>query len=45
MMVNGELSELNKFTVCNYDPAGNINNEYDLNVLPPMSDNLGRWDD
>jgi hypothetical protein len=45
MIVNGEKSNLNKFTVCNYEPAGNINDGYALNVMPPTSTNYGRWDD
>jgi hypothetical protein len=45
MIVNGASSNLDKFTVCNYDPAGNVNDGYGLNVLPPISNNLGRWDD
>jgi hypothetical protein len=49
MEVNGQVgSELNKFTVCNYLPPGNVNNNYDVNVQPPTSTDaaaLGRWDD
>ncbi|KAF2023615.1 PR-1-like protein, partial [Setomelanomma holmii] len=44
MVVNGASSTLNKFTVCNYAPPGNIGNEYGANVgLPISSTNLGSW--
>jgi hypothetical protein len=46
MMVNGAVSTLNKFTVCNYAPPGNIVGQYDIGVLPPISTtNLGSWSD
>jgi hypothetical protein len=46
MKVNGQTSTLNKFTVCNYYPPGNIANRYDTGVLPPISTtNLGSWSD
>jgi len=46
MMVGGRLSRVDKFTVCNYAPAGNIRDRYALNVDPPRSTtNLGRWTD
>jgi hypothetical protein len=46
MMVNGQLSKLNKYTVCNYAPAGNVGDEYADNVGSPISTtNLGSWTD
>jgi hypothetical protein len=44
MVVNGASSTLNKFTVCNYAPPGNINNQYGANVGVPISTtDLGSW--
>lgn len=37
-------SSLNKYTVCNYYPAGNVGNQYAINVGRPISTtNLGSW--
>ncbi|KAL6705201.1 hypothetical protein ACN47E_007161 [Coniothyrium glycines] len=39
-------SPLNKYTVCNYAPAGNIARQYGANVGIPLSyTNLGSWTD
>ncbi|KAH7411870.1 CAP domain-containing protein, partial [Phaeosphaeria sp. MPI-PUGE-AT-0046c] len=44
MKVNGATSRLNKYTVCNYSPQGNIGTLYKENVGPPISStNLGLW--
>lgn len=44
MMVGGSFSSMNKYTVCNYAPAGNIGGEYAANVAAPISStNLGGW--
>jgi hypothetical protein len=48
MMVNGAVSTLNKYTVCNYAPAGNVGGQYAINVSPPISTSpaaLGSWTD
>jgi hypothetical protein len=46
MIVNGQTSTLNKFTVCNYSPPGNIATLYADNVgYPIQSTNLGSWSD
>lgn len=46
MKVGGAPSSLNKFTVCNYAPPGNIGGQYGLKVQPPISTtNLGSWSD
>lgn len=46
MVVNGQPSTLNKFTVCNYSPPGNIATLYADNVGDPISTtNLGSWQD
>jgi hypothetical protein len=46
MTVNGKGSAMNKFTVCNYAPAGNWGGQYAANVAPPVSsDNLIGWAD
>ncbi|KAF1917820.1 CAP domain-containing protein [Ampelomyces quisqualis] len=46
MIVNGRSSNLNKFTVCNYSPQGNIATLYAANVGFPISTtNLGSWAD
>jgi hypothetical protein len=46
MKINGAASTLNKFTVCNYAPAGNIATLYAANVGFPLSTtNLGSWTD
>jgi hypothetical protein len=39
-------SPLNKYTVCNYYPAGNVGGQYAINVGNPVSTtNLGSWSD
>ncbi|KAJ4402395.1 hypothetical protein N0V91_007260 [Didymella pomorum] len=39
-------STLNKYTVCNYYPAGNVGTQYAINVGRPRSiTNLGSWSD
>jgi hypothetical protein len=48
MTVNGAPSNLNMFSVCNYSPPGNVNNNYDVNVQMPSSTSaaaLGSWDE
>jgi uncharacterized protein YkwD len=46
MIVNGQSSNLNKFTVCNYFPQGNIRTLYGENVGDPISTtDLGSWSD
>lgn len=47
MVVNGQSgSRLNKYTVCNYAPQGNIGTLYADNVGSPLSStNLGSWSD
>ncbi|KAI8943400.1 hypothetical protein NX059_001412 [Plenodomus lindquistii] len=44
MIVSGSVSSMNKYTVCNYAPAGNMGGEYAENVAAPISStNLGGW--
>ncbi|KAH7089481.1 CAP domain-containing protein [Paraphoma chrysanthemicola] len=46
MVVGGSISSMNKYTVCNYAPAGNIGGRYAENVVAPISTtNLGGWAD
>lgn len=47
MVVGGQAgSPLNKYTVCNYYPAGNVGTQYAINVGRPISTtNLGSWSD
>ncbi|KAH7073961.1 CAP domain-containing protein [Paraphoma chrysanthemicola] len=46
MVVGGSVSSMNKYTVCNYAPAGNIGGRYAQNVVAPISTtNLGGWAD
>ena len=47
MIVGGVSgSPLNKYTVCNYAPAGNVAGQYAINVgLPISTTNLGSWTD
>lgn len=47
MIVGGQTgSNLNKYTVCNYYPAGNVGTQYAINVGSPISTtNLGSWSD
>ncbi|KAF2025309.1 PR-1-like protein [Setomelanomma holmii] len=46
MIVGGSTSSMNKYTVCNYAPAGNIGGRYAENVVVPISTtNLGGWAD
>lgn len=46
MIVGGETSNMNKYTVCNYAPAGNVYGGYATNVAAPISMNaLGGWAD
>ncbi|RMZ67267.1 scp-like extracellular [Pyrenophora seminiperda CCB06] len=46
MTVNGQKSTMNKFTVCNYAPAGNFGGQYAINVAAPISStNLVGWAD
>lgn len=37
MTVDGRPSKMNKYTVCNYAPAGNAGGKYAANVVPPTS--------
>lgn len=44
MIVGGSTSSMNKYTVCNYAPAGNMGGQYAMNVEAPISStNLGSW--
>ncbi|KAH9882747.1 hypothetical protein J1614_000113 [Plenodomus biglobosus] len=44
MIVGGSTSSMNKYTVCNYAPAGNMGGEYAMNVAAPISStDLGGW--
>ncbi|KAF2854909.1 PR-1-like protein [Plenodomus tracheiphilus IPT5] len=44
MIVGGASSSMNKYTICNYAPAGNMGGEYAVNVAAPISsNNLGGW--
>ncbi|KZM25184.1 uncharacterized protein EKO05_0008483 [Ascochyta rabiei] len=48
MMVGGQPSNLNKYTVCNYSPPGNVYGQYATNVGSPISQSdaaLGHWYD
>ena len=47
MIVGGvKGSTLNKYTVCNYYPAGNVGTQYAINVGRPISTtDLGSWSD
>ncbi|CAO2648640.1 Nn.00g079070.m01.CDS01 [Neocucurbitaria sp. VM-36] len=46
MIVGGQKSTMNKYTVCNYAPAGNVGGRYATNVAVPVSlTNLGGWAD
>jgi uncharacterized protein YkwD len=48
MVVGGTTSTMNKYTVCNYAPAGNIAGRYALNVGAPVGTDasaLGSWSD
>ena len=46
MTVNGQKSTMNKFTVCNYAPAGNVGGQYAINVAAPISStDLVSWAD
>lgn len=46
MQVGGSTSRLDKYTVCNYYPAGNVATQYGINVGNPISStNLGSWRD
>lgn len=46
MIVGNSPSTMNKFTVCNYAPAGNMGGAYAKNVDSPISQtNLGGWAD
>jgi hypothetical protein len=46
MIVAGSVSSMNKYTVCNYAPAGNVGGRYAENVVAPISTtNLGGWAD
>ncbi|KAF1348276.1 PR-1-like protein [Lizonia empirigonia] len=48
MIVGGAPSTLNKYTVCNYYPAGNVGGQYAINVGLPISTSpaaLGSWSD
>ena len=46
MIVNGQGSTMNKYTVCNYAPAGNFGGKYAANVEPPVpSAKLVGWAD
>lgn len=37
MTINGQSSELNLYTVCNYSPPGNYEGEYAANVAAPIN--------
>lgn len=46
MIVSGSTSTMNKYTVCNYSPPGNVGGAYGENVARPISmTNLGSWVD
>ena len=46
MIVNNTISTINKYTVCNYAPAGNVYGGYAKNVEAPFTTtNLGSWSD
>lgn len=46
MMVGGQVSSMNKYTVCNYAPAGNVGGDFARNVAAPISfANTGGWAD
>ncbi|KAF2128723.1 PR-1-like protein [Dothidotthia symphoricarpi CBS 119687] len=46
MVVGGTMSTMNKYTVCNYSPPGNVGGAYAKNVATPFSmTNLGSWAD
>ncbi|KAL6154321.1 hypothetical protein ACJQWK_01672 [Exserohilum turcicum] len=45
MTVDGRPSTMNKYTVCNYAPAGNVVGKYAVNVVPPQSTNAIGWAD
>ncbi|KAJ4369998.1 hypothetical protein N0V83_005762 [Neocucurbitaria cava] len=46
MIVGGQSSTMNKYTVCNYAPAGNVGGRYAVNVAAPDSlTSLGSWAD
>ncbi|KAF2652410.1 PR-1-like protein [Lophiostoma macrostomum CBS 122681] len=46
MTVGGQSSDMDKYTVCNYAPAGNYAGEYGKQVGEPISTtNLGSWSD
>lgn len=46
MKVNGVVSGLGKYTVCNYAAAGGVNGLFALNVGRPVSTtDLGKWTD
>jgi len=46
MTIGGQPSDLNKYTVCNYYPAGNVATLYAVSVgLPISTTDLGSWSD
>ncbi|KAJ4343102.1 hypothetical protein N0V95_006772 [Ascochyta clinopodiicola] len=46
MTIGGQPSNLNKYTVCNYSPPGNVYGQYATNVGSPISrTDLGHWYD
>jgi len=46
MTINGQSSELNLYTVCNYSPPGNYEGEYAANVGAPIGSYQGySWSD
>ena len=46
MKVDGVVSGLSKYTVCNYAAAGGVNGLFALNIGRPLSTtNLGKWTD
>lgn len=46
MIVEGKKSSINKYTVCNYAPAGNVGGAFAENVDSPIAiSNLGGWSD